>query len=233
MKEKILFIVSILLFSTAFCQIPSNYYNNATGTGYTLKTQLKTIITNGHSDQGYGNLYSGYQTTHIDNYYENDGSVLDFYSENPTGTDTYFYTHGSNNCGNYNSENDCYNREHLMPQSVFSSASPMKNDIHFVVPSDGYVNGKRSSFAFGEISNPTWTSSNGSKLGPNTFGSYNGTVFEPVDEFKGDIARSLLYFATRYESQVSSWNHSGMLNGTNDQVYQDWFLDLLISWHNE
>ena len=78
MKEKILFIVSILLFSTAFCQIPSNYYNNATGTGYTLKTQLKTIITNGHSDQGYGNLYSGYQTTHIDNYYENDGSVLDF-----------------------------------------------------------------------------------------------------------------------------------------------------------
>jgi endonuclease I/chitodextrinase len=233
MKEKILFIVSILLFSTAFCQIPSNYYNNATGTGYTLKTQLKTIITNGHSDQGYGNLYSGYQTTHIDNYYENDGSVLDFYSENPTGTDTYFYTHGSNNCGNYNSENDCYNREHLMPQSVFSSASPMKNDIHFVVPSDGYVNGKRSSFAFGEISNPTWTSSNGSKLGPNTFGSYNGTVFEPVDEFKGDIARSLLYFATRYESQVSSWNHSGMLNGTNDQVYQDWFLDLLISWHND
>jgi endonuclease I/chitodextrinase len=233
MKEKILFIVSLLLFSTAFCQIPSNYYNNATGTGYTLKTQLKTIITNGHSDQGYGNLYSGYQTTHIDNYYENDGSVLDFYSENPTGIDTYFYTHGSNNCGNYSSENDCYNREHLMPQSVFSNASPMKNDIHFVVPSDGYVNGKRSSFAFGEISNPTWTSSNGSKLGPNTFGSYNGTVFEPIDEFKGDIARSLLYFATRYESQVSSWNHSGMLNGTNDQVYQDWFLDLLISWHND
>ncbi len=156
---------------------------------------------------------------------------MDFYSENPTGTDAYFYTHGNNNCGNYNSENDCYNREHLMPQSVYSSASPMRNDIHHVIPSDGYVNNRRGSFAFGEVSSPSWTSTNGSKVGPNTFGSYNGTVFEPIDEFKGDIARAMLYFATRYENQVASWSHAGMLNGTSNQVYQDWFLDLLISWH--
>ena len=225
-------ILSLLLISlSAVAQIPSNYYDTATGSGYTLKTQLNTIITNGHSDQGYGSLYTGYQTTHTDNYYENDGSVLDFYSENPTGTDAYFYTHGNNNCGNYNSENDCYNREHLMPQSVYSSASPMRNDIHHVIPSDGYVNNRRGSFAFGEVSSPSWTSTNGSKVGPNTFGSYNGTVFEPIDEFKGDIARAMLYFATRYENQVASWSHAGMLNGTSNQVYQDWFLDLLISWH--
>lgn len=229
---KTLFSIFTLISSLVlFAQIPSNYYNDAQGlTGFALKSELHTIITNGHSDQGYNALYMGYETTDSDNYYENDGSVLDMYSENPTGTDPYFYTHGINTCGNYNSENDCYNREHIVPQSVFGSASPMKNDIHFVVPSDGYVNGRRSNYAFGEVSNPSWTSMNGSKVGSNTHGSYTGTVFEPIDEFKGDIARMLFYFATRYETQVDSWSHS-MFNGTEDVVFSEWFLDLILEWH--
>ncbi|HIP47681.1 MAG TPA: T9SS type A sorting domain-containing protein [Lutibacter sp.] len=215
----------------AFAQIPANYYDDALGlTGFTLKSELHSIITNGHSDQGYAALYYGYESTDTDNYYENDGSVLDMYSENPSGTDPYYYTHGNNTCGNYNSENDCYNREHIVPQSVFGSASPMKNDIHFVVPSDGYVNGRRSNYAFGEVSNPSWTSLNGSKVGSNTYGSYTGTVFEPIDEFKGDIARMLFYFATRYETQVDSWSHD-MFNGTEDVVFADWFLDMILEWH--
>lgn len=220
------------LFITAFlqAQIPSNYYDTATGTGYTLKTQLYNIISNGHVDQGYGALYTAYQTTHNDDYYEDDDTVLDFYSENPSGTDSYNYDHGVRTCGTYNSENDCYNREHLIPQSVFNEAYPMRSDVHHVIPTDGYVNNRRSSYAFGEVSSPTWTSNNGSKVGPNTFGSYNGTVFEPIDEFKGDIARALLYFAVRYETQVASWSHT-MLNGTSDQVFADWFLDLLLDWH--
>ena len=230
MRMKHIYFFFFLLSSICFGQIPANYYDTATGTGYTLKTQLYNIISTGHVDQGYGALYLAYQTTHSDDYYENDGSVLDFYSENPAGTDSYFYTHGSNQCGSYNSENDCYNREHLMPQSVYSEAYPMRSDVHQVIPSDGYVNNRRGSYAFGEVSSPTWTSNNGSKVGPNTFGSYSGTVFEPIDEFKGDIARALLYFAVRYETQVASWSHA-MLNGTSDQVFDDWFLDLLLDWH--
>lgn len=213
-------------------QIPPGYYNNAAGlTGYPLKTALSTIISNGHIDRGYGNLYGGYMTTDSDNFYDMDGSVLDMYSENPAGVDAYFYTHNSRNCGNYSAENDCYNREHLLPQSVFSSASPMKNDIHFVVPSDGYVNGQRSNLPFGEVTSTTWTSLNGSKKGPCTFPGYQNIVFEPIDEFKGDIARCLLYFATRYESQVTGWSWSGVTNGTSNQVYNQWFVNLLVSWH--
>ena len=34
---------------------------------------------------------------------------------------------------------------------------------------------------------------------------YSGTVFEPIDEFKGDIARALLYFAVRYEDTVDGY----------------------------
>ena len=152
------------------------------------------------------------------------------YSENPSGTDPYFYTHGDLQCGNYSGEFDCYNREHIVPQSVFNEGYPMRSDIHFVVPSDGYVNGRRSNYAFGEVSIASWTSQNGSKVGSNTYGSYTGTVFEPIDEFKGDIARMLFYFATRYETQVDSWSHT-MFNGTEDQVFADWFLDLLLEWH--
>ena len=239
--KKITTLLVLFITVNLLAQIPAGYYDSATGTGYTLKTQLYQIINSTNDGlateyqsitKTYNDLYTGYETTDTDNVYENDNTVLDMYSENPNGTDPYNYNHsGSDTCGQYSGENDCYNREHLIPQSVFSSGSPMKSDIHFVVPTDGYVNNRRSSYAFGEVSNPTWTSQNGSKLGSNTYGNYSGTVFEPIDEFKGDIARMLFYFATRYETQVASWNHD-MLNGTSDQVYADWFLAMLISWHN-
>ncbi len=230
----------LFFFTTAICfaQIPGNYYDSATGSGYTLKTQLKTIITTGHIDQGYSLLYTGYLTSDNDTFYENDNTVLDMYSENPSAVDPYNYIHGVRNCGSYNSENDCYNREHIFPQGFFNSLTPMRTDIHHVVPSDGYVNGRRSNYPFGEISSPTWTSLNGSKVGPNTYPGYTGTVFEPIDEFKGDIARMLLYFAVRYEDEVTSgsWDaHNSVpenpLNGTNDQVYETWYINLLYSWH--
>jgi len=229
--KHIFLLISSLISWGLLAQIPLNYYDSATGlNGYELKSQLHSIISSGHSDQGYNALYDGYETTDSDDYYENDGSVLDMYSENPSGTDPYFYTHGSNLCGTYHNENDCYNREHIVPQSVFSQAYPMRSDIHFVTPTDGYVNNRRSNYTFGEVSSPSWTSLNGSKVGNNTYGSYSGNAFEPIDEFKGDIARMLFYFATRYETQVDSWSHT-MFNGTEDQVFADWFLDMILEWH--
>ena len=75
MKLKLLF--TTLLFSfISYAQIPSGYYSTATGTGYTLKTNLYNII-KGHSDKGYDGLYTTYQTSDRDYYYENDGTVLD------------------------------------------------------------------------------------------------------------------------------------------------------------
>jgi len=242
MLKNIFSILLLLVGIQIHAQIPSGYYDSATGSGYTLKSQLKTIISNGHEDQGYGALYNAYVTSDNDTFYENDNTVLDMYSENPTGTDSYNYNHNDRNCGsglNYDSENDCYNREHIFPQGFFDKQLPMRTDIHHVVPSDGYVNSRRSNYPFGEVSNATWTSNNGSKVGQNTYGSYSGVVFEPIDEFKGDIARMLLYFAVRYEDEVtdSSWdNHTttnNPLNGTNDQVYETWYLQLLYKWHNE
>jgi hypothetical protein len=100
----------LLLFSAANAQAPAAYYNNATGSGYVLKTQLYNIIKD-HTVNDYAGLYVTYETSDIDNFYENDGTVLDMYSENPAGTDPYNYTIASTQrCGNYSNEGDCYNR---------------------------------------------------------------------------------------------------------------------------
>ncbi|HEU0136612.1 MAG TPA: endonuclease [Flavobacterium sp.] len=243
-------IYTLLLLATTLstlAQAPATYYNNATGTGYTLKTQLKTIITNGHSDQGYGALWTLYNNQAFrDNFYEDNGTILDMYSENPNGTDSYEYNVISDQCGNYDSEGDCYNREHLVPQSYFENfqINPMKNDPFHVVPSDGWVNGQRNNLPFGPVGSATYTSSNGSKKGQNTnvgySAGYAGVVFEPIDEFKGDIARSLLYFSTRYEdfmdnfynaADASTTQAKAMFDGSTNKVFSDTFLSILLTWH--
>lgn len=233
MKIKTLLIVG-LLFSVAniFAQIPTGYYDGTAGlSGAALKTKLSQIITSGHQAKSYDNLYVGYPNTDKDKYYENDGSVLDMYSENPTGADPYVYQHGVKKCGNYNTEGDCYNREHIVPQSFFGSASPMVSDIHHIPPTDGKVNGMRSNNPFGVVTSPSFTSQNGSKLGKNTTAGYSGVVFEPIDAFKGDIARMVFYFVTRYESRLSSFSTGNMLGGSAFPGLQNWELQVLLAWN--
>lgn len=225
------FLLTLITIS-ALAQVPPGYYNNATGTGAALKTQLKAIITNGHQDHGYGGLWTGYQTTDRDYYYENDGTILDIYSERPTAADPYNFTYSTNQCGSYGNEGDCYNREHIVPQSLFNEASPMKNDIHFIRATDGKVNGMRSNYPFGKVGTASFTSLNGSKLGNSVSAGYGGTVFEPIDEFKGDVARMIFYFVTRYETQLSGFSSGDMLGGSAYPGLQTWELNQLLAWHN-
>ncbi len=167
-----------------------------------------------------------FKYTDSDYYYENDGSVLDMYSENPTGSDPYNYTHLNKKCGQYTVESDCYNREHSFPKSWFYDSSPMSSDIFHLVPTDGKVNGMRSSYPFGEVDITTyWTSQNGCKRGTSSL--VGGYVFEPIDEFKGDFARIYFYMLTRYYDKINSWN-SEMLSG-ND--FSDWAKNMMLKWH--
>jgi len=248
---KYLYTLLLLIVSTTtFAQIPAGYYNSATGTGYTLKTQLHNIIDN-HNDQGYNAMDGFISTYERDYYYDSNGSstILDIYSEIPndgnnTPNDPYSYTPTTDECGNYNSEGDCYNKEHVIPQSVFNDATPMRSDAHILMPTDGRVNGFRSNYPFGRvddnnlasqsgITNPTL---NGSKLGGNLNSGYSAgytsTVFEPIDEFKGDIARIYFYFATRYENQIDNWGAYAMFDGSSDRALDDPFLNILVTWHN-
>lgn len=230
--KKFYSVLLLLIVTASIAQIPSGYYMTATGTSYTLKTQLYNII-KGHTDNGYSGLYTIYQTSDRDYYYENDATILDMYSENPSGTDPYTYSAGTTQrCGTYSVEGDCYNREHIIPQSTFGSAAPMVSDAHFITPTDGKVNGQRSNYPHGPVTSATWTSLNGSKLGASTTAGYSGPIFEPINEFKGDIARMYFYFATRYENTVAGYSYA-MFNGTSNQVFTTTFLNLLIAWHNQ
>jgi endonuclease I len=230
MRKTVLLFILSLTFAFTQAQIPAGYYDAATGTGYTLKTQLHNII-DGHTSQTYDALWTHFQTTDVDNYYEADGSPLDMYSENPLGSDPYNWTFVSDQCGNYSGEGSCYNREHSFPKSWFNDGYPMYTDLFHLYLTDGYVNGIRGNYPFGEVGTTDYVSQNGSKRGTCSYPGYSGTVFEPIDEFKGDFARSYFYMATRYEDVISGWPGSDMLNSTSDQVFTDWALNMLLEWH--
>jgi len=182
-----------------------SYYSSAAGlTGTALLNKLHDII-KGHTDRGYNGLYTIYHNS--DN--TSDGKVWDMYSDRDgTGLNRpYTFTHFTSKCGTYSHEGDCYNREHVVPQSKFNRRAPMRNDAHHVIPSDGKVNGIRSAYPHGDVSSATKTTQNGSQLGPCANAGYSGTVFEPIDAYKGDIARLYLYFSVRYRgnSSCGSW----------------------------
>ena len=201
-----------------WAQIPTGYYNSATGkTGDELKVALHNVIKD-HHVVSYAGLLNAYAYTDCDA----NGKIWDIYSN------YHFDLNGT--CGEYTMEGDCWNREHTWPQSWFNESTTPRSDLFHVYPTDGYVNNRRSSYPYGEVSHPTYTSGNGSKLGPCVTSGYSGTVFEPVDEYKGDIARSYFYMSVRYYSEDDSWSTSGM---TNKSEILPWAMTMLLRWSDQ
>lgn len=205
---------------------PAGYYDSAAGlTGTTLQQALHDIIDN-HTSVTYNDLWTYFQNTDK----KPDGAVWDMYSDIPSGSPPYTYIFVANQCGSsgYDSEGDCYNREHSFPKSWFGGeVIPMYTDLFHLYPTDGFVNNKRDNFPFGTTATPVWTSSNGSKLGACSYIGYSGTVFEPVNAYKGDFARSFFYMAVRYYGEDVGWPGSDMVTGSQPKV---WALRMLMEW---
>ncbi len=220
------FILWISVF-VAYAQIPEGYYNGTENlNGIQLRAALHDIIDD-HYSYNYGQLYDLFDQTDI----KPNGKIWDMYSDVPNGTPPYEYDFGNDECGNYNSEGDCYNKEHSWPKSWFGGKKyPMYSDLFHIVPTDGYVNNKRANYPFGEVGTANWTSQNGSKVGPSNFPGYSGTVFEPIDAYKGDFARGMFYMSTRYYGEDSGWPGSPMVNGAD---LKPWAVDLLLKWHKQ
>ena len=87
---------------------------------------------------------------------------------------------------------------------------------------------KNGVYPFGEVNTASWTSQNGSKLGTckSSLG-YVGTVFEPIDEYKGDFARAMMYMSVRYYTEDDNWGTSGM---TNKSEILPWAIQMLLDW---
>lgn len=218
-----------LTLTMAWAQGPNGsntYYQAADGKkGAALKTALCGIILP-HTQINYKTgLIKAYENTDT----RSDGYVRDWYSK------TTKYTHDVDKAGSYSKEGDCYNREHSVPASWFSDAYPMYSDIVHVVPTDGYVNNRRSNYPFGETNGETYKSNNSyCKLGKCTVEGYTGTVFEPGNDVKGDFARIYFYMVTCYEKQISSWvsnaTASEVFDGKTYPGLKDWYLNLMFKW---
>lgn len=201
-----------------------NYYNsiNFDQSPTSLKTSLSKLIKN-HDSLSYNELWDAFKTTDR----KSDGTVWDMYSNEK-------FKFGSDQCGNYSKEGDCYNREHSVPKSWFDDKAPMYTDLFHLVPTDGYVNNRRSNYPFGEVSSATYTSKNGSKLGRSALSSYSGTVFEPIDEYKGDFARIYMYFVTCYQDKnitVTSEAKSTFVKSGQYYTLTDYAKELFLSWN--
>ena len=226
MKKLLTLFLSVIFITNTFGQIPAGYYNNAEGlTATPLRQALHQIIDN-HSAQSYSSLWFYFKQTDK----RSNEKVWDIYSDVPNGTPPYYFTFNSDQCGNYNSEGDCYNREHSWPKSWFNNGTPMYTDLFHIYPTDGYVNSRRSNYPYGITNNPFWTSQNGSKVGPASFSTMSGTVFEPIDEYKGDLARTYFYMCTRYYGEDSGWQSNQLVNGANLTTVG---VELLLMWSEE
>ncbi|MDO5616486.1 MAG: endonuclease, partial [Cruoricaptor ignavus] len=221
-----------------FSQAPAGYYDGTDGlSGYKLKSKLSEIVSKNYN-RHYDDVRDLFFITDLDHHYdygtENTTILLDMYTQDPDKPGTIAYTRADLISG-ATEEGKGWNREHLVPQSTFYGNYPMYSDLFSLVPADAFINQRRSNYPFAKVGNlPTNIFTNGSKRGRSATPGYNNLVYEPIDEFKGDIARALLYFAVRYEGKFNSFNYgvsTSMFNGTEEQAFKDWFIQLLKEWH--
>lgn len=110
------------------------------------------------------------------------------------------------------------NAEHIWPQGYFNSALPMVSDLHQLASTLYTPNSRRGNMRFAKVSNATYSTSCGSKLG--------SEGFEPCDPDKGNVARAMLYFVTRYYDQ-------NIREGMNYEDFWTSRVPMLLEWNRQ
>lgn len=260
-----LFAIHLSLWATISSYTPTtpanlpSYYNDANNKSGSMLFSSLISLSGGtkhtYTKLTYDELYTAYYTSDVyPSGHAKAGKIWDMYS-------TVLWTPGDKECGNYSGEGGCYNREHSMPKSWFGGSSNYKStnqgcDLVHLVPTDGFVNSKRSNYAFGEVASASYTSNGGlSKLGSSknslsvTESTVSGTsvtgisatVFEPDDEYKGDFARIYMYMRARYatlnlaQADGGTVHFSSTTAPENDSKYgfKDYSVILLMKWHRQ
>ena len=255
---------------TTPANLPTYYNSYIDGkSGTDLFTGIHNVAKVGYSSLSYSGLWTAYNTTDVyPTGHDKAGKIWDLYSYCTS------YTPGTDqDSGSGSTEGTVYNREHSIPKSWFGGSTNNNTpgtDIFHVYPTDKIVNGKRSNYAFGEVTvgNATYSSNKGcggfsstdlegysrlgsgsaitisntivSKTGSTTQSPTSSPVFEPLSEYKGDLARS--YFGTmiRWANDYAAFttgDGSCMFSGTYTEAGH-WGLTpygvaLLMKWHRE
>ncbi len=208
-RVSILAIFILFLSQFAFAQVPPETLN-----GEELKSWLRTNYYDGkHNTLGYTNARK-----YLYNYIDNENGVITCvysgYEVNSAygGTTTY---PAPINC------------EHTIPQSYFGEADPMVSDIHHLYPAYENWNSTRSNYPYADINDNTtakWMYLDQSQTTIPTsnidlYSEYANSTFEPREDHKGNVARSIFYFYTMYPTQAGDIS----LIGDIDMFYQ-WHL---------
>lgn len=162
-----------------------------------FKSELKRVIST-NRDLGYKGARK-VMFSSLDNF---DGVVCSVY------TDDCLATSGIPN-------SNVMNCEHTWPQSKGASGIA-KSDLHHLYPTQSRANSIRSNLPFCEVEevlNQTDDSAAG-------FSQYGTKCYEPRDNHKGNVARSMFYFAVRYgynldheqEEFFRSWTESDQVD---------------------
>jgi len=118
------------------------------------------------------------------------------------------------------------NCEHIWPQSLYEGGEPLKSDMHALRPCKDNVNSARNNKPFNEVNNEQtitwyWEDSQTSNIPSSNIDEYSenhGSYFEPREDRKGDIARTMFYFYTMYPEEA-------------DDNFFEGQKDVLKSWH--
>ncbi|HOZ76430.1 MAG TPA: endonuclease [Ferruginibacter sp.] len=246
-----LLLAAILIISTTVssAQIPVGYYDSAyvgavPKTCAALKTALFGIVSKDTNYVAYNSADGSYDTQNGVNNFDrrrNDDNtadiIWDMYTDNPTGPELYTFTPEVDQCGgSFPPEvGACYNREHAYPRAWFGDDFHIRGDLHNVYATDGESNSRHANFPYAEVGFASWTSPAGAKLGNSSFPGYNGTVFEMIDEYKGDFARTMFFMVTAYENFMPAWKNlstaDSALDGTTWPSLDNWAIRQWYKWH--
>lgn len=121
------------------------------------------------------------------------------------------------------------NVEHIYPRNRGARIGNAEADMHHLAPSKVNVNSDRGNVPFGEIEdNATdrwyWQERERTSIPTSDIDQYSewiNTRFEPREDFKGNVARAMMYFYTMYRSEA-------------DDTDPDFFsgqVETLCQWH--
>ena len=230
MNKSIRFILllatTVLAAQSLLAAEPTNYYKNAMGkSDEALMKALRDIIRE-HKEVTYSSgLLNAFRIADTDD----EGYIIDIYSN------IRYKPSDSGSSASHIGEG--YNREHSFPRSWFGGqVDPMNTDVFHIYPTDIKVNSQRGNYPYGVCANGTRLTYGDyvakGKLGPSTYPGYTGTVFEPDDEYKGDLARSYFYMVTCYKNELPSWPGSPQLDYRTNKykAFSTWTINMLMEW---
>lgn len=212
------------LFGVAPCAMadaPAGYYDSLEGlTGVQLKKAVKAIVKGHHSRISYGDAtWTAFRLT-------------DVREENGTKYWWDMYSNEKVVVGSSKPNNSVMNIEHSVAKSWWGGGTnDAYCDICHLNPSNSDANSRKSNYPLAEAGTVSWT--NGvTIIGKPKSGQGGGasSIYEPCDEYKGDMARVFMYMFTVYDDISWGSQYDWMYDTSSDLTLQPWAYNLLLKW---